>query len=306
MPSKNASLGLFSAGPLLVAAAAALWATDALFRAPTAKAIDPIFIVLFEHAVGTLILGIWAFFRNREQLTALQGKSWFSLLLVGAGGSALATVLFTASFQHINPSIAILLQKLQPVLVVVFAFIFLREIPSKKFWGWALVALAAAIVVSFPNFDFSFLSRGIDWQSEGVIYAGSAAALWALSTVAGKSVVNQAPPIVVTFWRYLFGLSALSVLVWVAGDPLPTQQIQNPEILHSLLYMAFMPGILALVCYYNGLSRTTATTASFIELLFPIAAVVLNWFFLHATLVPVQMLAGLILLYAVAQISALV
>ncbi len=291
-------------GPLLIGLAGVLWATDALFRVPTVKVLDPTFIVFIEHLIGVILLGVWVFFRNRDQLRGFSATTWISLFLIGAGGSAFATVLFTASFALVNPSIPILLQKLQSVMVVIFAFIFLREIPSKGFWGWALVALAAALVMSFPDFRFGFVSQGIDWHSQGVIYALSAAGLWALSTVAGKAALNHVPPAVVTFWRYFFGMITLAVIFFASGQSLPLQQIQEPTIARALLYMSIGPGILALVFYYNGLIRTSATTASFIELLYPVGAVILNWTLLHQPLVPVQILAGIILLYAVARISA--
>jgi drug/metabolite transporter (DMT)-like permease len=290
-------------GIMLIGMSATLWATDPLFRVPAVQSVSPVFIVLFEHIIGTALLGAWVFFRNRKEVTALSGTSWLSLFLIGAGGSAIATVLFTASFKHINPSVAILLQKLQPVMVVVFAALFLRERPSRGFWIWALVALVAAITVSFPDFNFSFLSQGIDFHSLGVIFALTAAALWALSTVAGKSVVNKHPPGVVTFWRYFFGLVTLIGLMLAGGESIPWDGMQDPKIWKSLLYIAFFPGISALVLYYNGLRRTTATTATFVELLFPISAVVLNWVFLHDPLIPTQIFAGIILLYSVAKIS---
>jgi len=292
------------AGPILVAIAAILWATDALFRAPLLNSVSPMLIVLFAHAVGAVVLGIWVFIRYRNSIGGFSLWTWFCLFLIGAGGSGIATVLYTASFEHINPSVAILLQKLQPLLVVIFAFIFLREKPKRSFWAWALVALLATVVVSFPDFDFSFISHGIDWRSTGVIYAISAAALWALSTVAGKAVLGKVPPSIVTFWRYVFGFLALIALVTVAKETMPSASVlRAPSIWHGLLYIALVPGILALVFYYHGLKRTAATTTTFVELLFPICAVVLNWIFLNATLRPVQIVAGVVLIYAVTRIS---
>ena len=41
-------------------------------------------------------------------------RRWLAVAFCGAGGSALATILFTASFHYVNPSVTILLQKLQP------------------------------------------------------------------------------------------------------------------------------------------------------------------------------------------------
>jgi DME family drug/metabolite transporter len=293
-------------GPFLIGIAACLWATDPLFRAPTVQVVHPMFMVLFEHAIGTLLLGLWCFLRKHGKMTDMPFSAWVALFIIGAGGSAAATVLFTASFRHINPSVAILIQKIQPVLVVIFAFLFLRETPKRGFWAWALVALASVTVISFPELNFGFIfNGGVDWHSKGVLYAAAAAGIWAIATVAGKWAVNSVPPSIVTFWRYLFGLVALVVVMTAARETVPPWEVLKvPAIYQSLLYMAFVPGILSLVCYYNGLQRTTATTATFVELIWPISAVILSWIFLKQSLAPVQIFAGVVLLYSVIRISS--
>jgi drug/metabolite transporter (DMT)-like permease len=290
-------------GTTLIALAATLWATDSLFRAPVVHVLSPTFIVLFEHVIGTVALFGWTAATQREQLKRYSAKTWASLFLIGFGGSALATVFFTASFRYINPSVAILLQKLQPIAVILLAFIFLGEKPKKAFWGWALLALASALIVSFPDFDYRFLSGGIDFHSKGVIYALVAAALWAFSTVAGKSVSGILSPSVVTFWRYSFGLLTLAALFVFGGESIPIHSLQHGPTLRAILYISFFPGIAALLLYYSGLRRASALTATFTELLFPVAAVILNWIFLKAALNSVQILAGLVLLYSVSKIS---
>jgi drug/metabolite transporter (DMT)-like permease len=58
-----------------------------------------------------------------------------------------------------------------------------------------------------------------------------------------------------------------------------------------------------MLIYYRGLSRTPASVSTFIELVYPIGAVILNTAFLHTPLVPIQIIAGLILTFAVAMIS---
>jgi drug/metabolite transporter (DMT)-like permease len=290
-----------SLGTLFIAIAAIFWATDALFRAPLAQVVSPVFIVLFEHLIGVIALLLWNLLLNRKKLRGYPFKSWLALFLIGAGGSALATVLFTASFRYINPSVAILIQKLQPILVIVLAFSFLREKPRRNFWGWALLALASAIVVGVPHFDFS-----LNTDSKGVMYALVAASLWAASTVAGKSVSGTLPPSVIAFWRYAFGLLTLLGLFGLAvsaGESIPFSVLHQGRILRALLYIAAIPGIAGLVFYYSGLKRASAISATFTELLFPVSAVVLNWVFLGASLSIVQILAGVVLLFSVSRIS---
>jgi drug/metabolite transporter (DMT)-like permease len=290
-------------GPLLVGTASILWATDALFRFPAVNAIDPVFIVLVEHGLGTAALLAPLALIARGGAFAMGAGEWVGLLLIGAGGSALATVFFTISFLHVNPSVAILLQKLQPVLVVILSYLFLGERPGRRFAVWAPAAFLSALWLSFPDLDFGFLRGGLDVRARGVFYALAAAGLWAVSTVLGKAVLNQVPPLVATFWRFAFGLLTLAGLFALSGASVPWHALGDRRLAESLAYIALIPGVAAMLAYYAGLRRTTASLTTFVELLFPVGAVVLNTIFLGAALEPRQLVAGAALLTAVTLMS---
>lgn len=294
-------------GPFLVALAAILWASDTPFRLPILESVDPVLLVLVEHAIGTAALGVWVFLRARDSVFRLKATDWIATLVVGAGGSALATVFFTASFGFINPSLTILLQKLQPVLVILLASAFLKEKPREGFFAWAAVAIVAALVLSFPDFDYHFLAQAIsnpDRHAKGVYYALGAAALWAIATVTGKTALSRVPPGIMTFWRYVFGLLMLAVMFSVSETRTEWPVLlSSPDFAGSLLYISLVPGLLAMVAYYHGLTRTTASTATLLELLYPVSAVAINTAWLNQPLQPVQLAAGLLLLLSVTQVS---
>jgi drug/metabolite transporter (DMT)-like permease len=289
-------------GPLLIGIASLLWATDALFRLPAIHALDATFIVFVEHALGVLLLLPALALGRRARLFRLSAVEWVALMLIGAGASALATVLFTASFQFVNPSVAILLQKLQPAMVILMAHLFLGERPARFFFGWAAVALLAAVWLSFPDLAFpSFLH--IDMRSRGVLLSLAAAGLWAGATVGGRFLAPRLDAAVITFWRFVFGLLVLGALLMMRRTGLPSASTVSPEMVRSLIYMSLFPGLLAMLLYYQGLQRTSASVATFVELLFPVGAVLLNTFVLKLPLESVQLLAGCVLLFAVARLS---
>ncbi len=293
------------AGPLLVALAAILWATDALFRVPAVRALDPTWIVCIDHLIGTLVLLPWILLKHGSGALQLRPRQWAGLVFVGAGASALATVLFTASFRTLNPSVAILLQKLQPILVVLTAYAFLGERPARHFYVWAPVALISALFLTFPNLEFYSHVRGLDPSSRGIIYALSAAAIWGIATTVARALLGSVPTAVATFWRYAFGLGFLLALAAAAGRESPVGAlIAQPRLAMTLLYMSLIPGLAAMIAYYNGLARTPASVTTFIELLFPVSAVTLNYLFLGSSLQLTQILAGLVLLFAVLRISS--
>lgn len=289
-------------GPALVAIGALLWATDTLFRLPVVHNLHPVVIVLVEHGIALLALSPFAAIKGR-QFFKLNWKQFTAAFIIGAGGSALATVLFTSSFKYVNPSVSILLQKLQPVLTVLFAFLFLKERPQGHFYFWALVALLSGTVISFPHLDFSFLTGGIDFHATGVLYAVSAAAIWSLSTVIGKILLQSVSPVVATFWRFAFGFGTLLALVFLSDLPIQWELLSDAEVLKSLAYMSIIPGLFAIYIYYSGLKKTKATIATFVELVFPVSAVAINTLFLDQPLTPNQVFAGAVLLLSVTAIS---
>jgi DME family drug/metabolite transporter len=291
-------------GPLLIGFSATLWATDALFRVPAARAIDPTLIVLIEHIVVVLTLFPFILFsKRRKNLFQFKKSQWLSLILIGSGGSAVATVLFTTSFQFSNPSVVILLQKLQPIIAILLAYRFLGERPSPRFYGWSSLAVISAAILSLPELGLDHFWTGLDLKSIGAVLSLCAAILWATATVAGRAIALASDFLTVTFWRFVFGLITLFAFFIATGSEVPWSELRNPEMTRSLLYMSYFPGMIAMLAYYAGLRRTPASIATIAELLFPLGAVALNAIFLDVSLEPMQLFASAILLVAVTMIS---
>ncbi len=290
-------------GPFFIAVAAILWASDSVFRFPTVSSLNPALIVFLEHLLAVLVLFPWIRLRHGKDYTRLSIAEWLAAFTIGAGGSAIATILFTASFQYINPSVTILLQKLQPVMVVVIAYLVLGEHPPARFFFWAALAILAGIGLSFPDLNFSFLSGAFDIRSIGVLYAFTAAALWAVATILGKILLRRTPSSIATFWRYVFGLATAGALVGSAQISIPWETLGTKPIWGALLYMSLVPGLTAMLAYYAGLARTPATVTTFVELIFPVSAVVLNTVYLNTPLSTVQIVAAAVLLVSILKIS---
>jgi drug/metabolite transporter (DMT)-like permease len=247
--------------------------------------------------------------KNRGALLELKFTDWILAFLIGAGGSALATFFYTAAYEYLNPSVIILLQKLQPIFVTLVAYVFLKERPEKSFYGWAALALIAAVFLSLPYFQATSTLKGmlsLNLESRGVIYALTAAALWGTATVCGKVLLNRQHSVrVVTFWRYAFGALTLSMMAFVS--PIHhgvSWEILSSGVLQSLLYMSLVSGLLAMLIYYRGLAQTPASVATFVELLHPVSAVILNFWLLHASLSPLQACAGTVLVFSVMRLSS--
>jgi drug/metabolite transporter (DMT)-like permease len=286
-------------GALLVILGSALWGTDALFRRPLTASLSPVTIVLLEHCVLAIAVLPVATSRLGE-LKALTRRDYAALLLIALGGSVGATSLFTFAMKYGNPSVVILLQKTQPLFAVLLATILLRERPGNWFWPWFALAMAGTYLTSAPDWRAGVpLSPG---HPVIVVSALAAALLWGSSTVCGRYVIAKVSTPFLTALRFLFALPALAVLYGLQPHPLRGLPADSWSAL-SIVEMALIPGLAALLLYYRGLRSTIASVTSVCELSFPITAVAVNWLFLGVRLSAVQMAGSALLVSSVTAIA---
>lgn len=261
-------------GLVLVAFGAALWGLDALFRRPLAHSTGVSTIVFGEHVV--LVAVVLPFLV--PALRAVWRLGWryvAAAVAVGAGASAIATILFTQAFVDGDPVTPVVIQKVQPIVAVAGAWFVLGERPRARF-GWLLLpALAGTWLMAFP--------QPFDPSVHGVLpslYALAAAVLWALGTVLGRYLSRELPFEHVTTLRFAFGLPAAAIAVAVLGDPYWSSVHDSAWI----ALLALVTGAVALALYYFGLQRTPAATATLAELAFPVTAVIVGYLAFGATL----------------------
>lgn len=285
-------------GPYLIFIAAMLWATDAPFRVHLTQGLPSGFIVLVEHFFDVLIV-LPLLIMGWADIKKLSGREWAAVLVIAIGGSALASVAFTQAFHYVNPSVAILLQKLQPLMAIGLAASLLGERLNKYFWLWALLALGGAYLISFPGFRPElFPGEQFNPNVLGVSLALLAAVLWGASTVLGRYVLNKVNFKVMTTLRFTLAFVFLLALNLYQGTIPDLNSVSGKDWAY-LFVIAITSGVVSLFIYYKGLQSTKASIATLAELGFPMAAVLVNWYFLKQGLVNNQLLGMAVLLLAV-------
>jgi drug/metabolite transporter (DMT)-like permease len=265
-------------GVAAVAVAAGLWGMDALLRRPLAHSTQAATIVLGEHVLLVLVflpvivIALPALWRAGPQYVAAG-------IVIGAGSSALATILFTEAFVRGDPVTPVVLQKVQPLVAVSLAAVILGERPRPRFGLFLIGGLAGTWLMAFPSpFDVSL--HGL----VPTFYALAAAALWALGTVLGRFLALELPFEQVTAMRFAFGLPAALAAALVLGAPFTASWHDQAFI----FLLAIVTGLVALLLYYYGLQRTTASVASVAELTFPVVAIAVGYLAFDATLTSTQ------------------
>ena len=250
----------------LVALAASFWGLSALWRGPLAKEYPALAVVFWEHLVLVVLVSpfLW---RAVRHVLAASTRTKLSVLVIGAGSSALATTLFTAAFRLGDPITPQVLQKLQPLIAVALAAVVLGERLRPSYGFFLVPALVGAWLLAFAD------PFGVTVSSaQAALLAVGAAALWAAGTVLGRAARAELSFSDLTALRFGVGLVTLLVISVVTSTPLALGWDAAPNI----LLLALFPGLIALVLYYLALGRTPASRATLAELAFPLTAAVVG------------------------------
>jgi drug/metabolite transporter, DME family len=261
-------------GIVLISVAAVMWGTDALFRRPLARSTSAATIVFGEHVIlvaltlPLLVPALVALWRAGPRFVAAG-------IAVGAGASALATILFTQAFAHGDPITPIVLQKAQPLVAVAGAALILGERPRPRFAWFLLPALVGIWLIG--------VQHPLDPHAHGltpIVESLGAAVLWGLGTVLGRFLSRELSFEHIVTVRFAFGLVASAIALPLVG----AKAYAGAHDTLWILYLAIVTGLLALALYYVGLKRTPATLASLAELAYPLTAALIGIYAFNSNL----------------------
>ena len=318
-------------GPAIVATANAMRAFDAPVRNPLLISVLPSdfwwnpasqnlrvalklsslssFIVLIEHILGVLIITPLILFRRGKShlisvLKQFNRKDWLSIGFV-ALGSGLGLYFFLISFGLGNPSVAILIQKTQPLITLFVAMIILKERPTKSYYIAVFFALLGVYLIAVEDITKANLFELVAASCSLI-----AAFFWGSNTVFGRILTEKTDYWDLTAFRYIGGSIVLIffnflILAYTTDNfnALGVVYITFPALFKipmwgfiCILYaVIFTGGIIPLVLYYYGLRWSKASVGGLAELAFPLLAVFVNFFTLGFGLSLTQIIGAIIL-----------
>jgi drug/metabolite transporter (DMT)-like permease len=297
-----------SYGPWLVGLGAALWGTESAWRIPLNDLFDARVIVFWEHVlifIGFLPLLLY----QARELPKIDARTWGFLIFSGFAGSAVGTIFFTLALKEGNPTVVNVILNIQPVISTLGGFLLFADRLTRRFFLFAAVAVGAGIFLSVEHPELIGVSLAQAGLNLGTGYAFICAIFWGLSTVAGRGVMIGMPLRLASSLRIVVGLICMTIILLVDGKLnsaalWPTAAQSHPgTAITALLLLASISGGIPLLIYFEGLRLTRASTAGYFEMMQTLAAVCITWGFFHAALHPHQVIAGLVLMAAVAMIQ---
>jgi len=161
-------------GAIFISIAAALWGTDALLRKPLAESTQAATIVFGEHLVLVLLTlplipaALVAVRRAGPRYVA-------AAVVIGVGASAIATILFTQAFVDGDPITPVVLQKVQPLVAVVGAWLYWKQKLERARWflRTAIVAMTFPYIAATAGWVLTEMGRQ-PWIVQGLLKTADA------------------------------------------------------------------------------------------------------------------------------------
>lgn len=308
-------IGIFAA--LAIMLAAFLWAFDGVVLTPWVMDLGlsdvPTFVFML-HATASVFL-TYFLIKRRGELKNLDKKDWLAFLLTGLFGGAIGTMAIVAAIitvysEGLNISVVLLLQKLQPIFAILLALLWLKERPKNIFFLWTAMALIGSY---FLTFGFDKPALGAQGMLVPALLAILAAFSFGSSTVFSKKAVAKVSHGLGTALRFyittgvmVLVIALISILNKAGVDTgyagLAGFEVINWDLIGAFVIIALTTGGTAIFIYYWGLKRVLASRSTIYEMVFPVSAIVLEFFIHRKILSWGQWLGAIIVLIAITSI----
>lgn len=262
MDAKNERQGLW-----LMVAGGALLGTIGVFVQEAGQ--HPLITVWFRCAFGALALLLWSAASGTLKDLRLSGKS---LAVACATGCLMLLnwAMFFAAIPRTSIAVATVVFHIQPIWVILFSAVFLREPVSRSQLIATPVALFGLALTTGLLDDMASEKPASGEYVTGLLLCIGGSLSYAGVTLLAKSK-QVISPFTLSFWQCAVGTGVLAWAPFVLGWP------QHPSAWAWLAGLGVMHTGLAYVILFAGMARLTLGTIAVLQFVYPLAAVLFDW-----------------------------
>jgi drug/metabolite transporter (DMT)-like permease len=251
---------------------------------------QPVLDVVFWRCVfgaGTLLLICTVFgFLRRDILT----RTTFLLAVLSGVAIVGNWVLLFASYSRASIAIGTAVYNVQPFMLVGLAALFLGEKITAQKLIWLVVSFLGMLAIVSAHGE---QGQGGEDYLAGIALALGAALLYAVAALIIKRLTGT-PPHLIALIQVATGILLLAP--WANFSALP----QQPEAWASLLTLGIIHTGVMYVLLYSAIQRLPTAVTGALSFIYPIAAILVDWFAFGHRLEPLQWLGVAAILLAAA------
>ncbi|MFG0787275.1 DMT family transporter [Delftia tsuruhatensis] len=227
----------------------------------------PLVTVLFRCAFGALALLAWGLATGRVRELRVRGRSWPVVAATGVL-MVLNWALFFAAIPRTSIGVATIVFHIQPVWIMLFGTLVLREAVAPRQVA-AMLAALLGLVLTTGLLGGDAAAWGPDHVS-GLLMCLAGSLCYAAVTILAKTE-KVVTPFALAWWQCAVGTV---LLLWV---PLVHGWPQAPSSWAWLAGLGVLHTGLAYAILFAGMARLTLGRIAVLQYVYPLTAIVLDW-----------------------------
>nr|WP_312371757.1 DMT family transporter [Delftia acidovorans] len=264
-PAQAAPTAQETRGQWLMIAGGVLLGTVGVFVQEAGQ--HPLVTVLFRCAFGALALLAWGLATGRMRELRVGGRSWAVVVATGVL-MVLNWALFFAAIPLTSIGVATIVFHIQPVWIMLFGTLVLREAMAPRQVAAVLAALLG-LVLTTGLLGGDAAAWGPDHVS-GLLMCLAGSLCYAAVTILAKTE-KVVTPFALAWWQCAVGTV---LLLWV---PLVHGWPQAPSSWAWLAGLGVLHTGLAYAILFAGMARLTLGRIAVLQYVYPLTAIVLDW-----------------------------
>lgn len=264
-PAQAASTAQETRGQWLMIAGGVLLGTVGIFVEEARQ--HPLVTVLFRCAFGALALLAWGLATGRMGELRVRGRSWPVVAATGVL-MVLNWALFFAAIPRTSIGVATIVFHIQPVWIMLFGTLVLREAVAPQ-QAVAMLAALLGLVLTTGLLGGDAAAWGPDHVS-GLLMCLAGSLCYAAVTILAKTE-KVVTPFALAWWQCAVGTV---LLLWV---PLVHGWPQAPSSRAWLAGLGVLHTGLAYAILFAGMARLTLGRIAVLQYVYPLTAIVLDW-----------------------------
>lgn len=264
-PAQAAPTAQETRGQWLMIAGGVLLGTVGVFVEEARQ--HPLVTVLFRCAFGALALLAWGLATGRVRELRVRGRSWAVVVATGVL-MVMNWALFFAAIPRTSIGVATIVFHIQPVWIMLFGTLVLREAMAPRQVAAVLAALLG-LVLTTGLLGGDAAAWGPDHVS-GLLMCLAGSLCYAAVTILAKTE-KVVTPFALAWWQCAVGTV---LLLWV---PLVHGWPQAPSSWAWLAGLGVLHTGLAYAILFAGMARLTLGRIAVLQYVYPLTAIVLDW-----------------------------
>jgi drug/metabolite transporter (DMT)-like permease len=255
-------------GVIAILGASIMWAIEPILAKISFESTD--FWNTFATRIFFCLLVIVLFLLFTRQSIRVKRHFIPVLVYVSFASTLAGDLIYIYALTRVPVVNAVILGHMQPIFVVVFGYIVLKQdrITFFDYCGIACMIIAGVLVTTKTLSNLQTLKIG----TIGDFYVLIAMVSWATTAIAARKFLRDIPAGVIAFYRFLIAGAAYFIFMVIARSIRITSVYQ--------VVLGCVIGI-GTILYYQGIQRIKAAQVSALELSTPLFSTLLAYFFLR-------------------------